>query len=114
MSGRSIPRCGTSPLSPTPPGTRCSRNRPGDPFTLRYARHPEGDVVTGVGWVSGSCFLSRRSALEELGGFDEAYFMYLVDTPCWRADDAGWGVGFAGTAEVTHLQGVMTAQHPTA
>jgi N-acetylglucosaminyl-diphospho-decaprenol L-rhamnosyltransferase len=87
---------------------------PENPFTLRYnPGTPEGDVVTGAGWVSGSCFLARRSALEELGGFDEAYFMYLEDTDlCWRAHDAGWGVGFAGTAEVTHLQGVMTARRP--
>ncbi len=70
-------------------------------------------MVTGAGWVSGSCFLARRSALEELGGFDEAYFMYNEDMDlCWRAHDAGWGVGFAGTAEVTHVQGVSTARHP--
>jgi N-acetylglucosaminyl-diphospho-decaprenol L-rhamnosyltransferase len=87
---------------------------PENPFTLRYnPGTPEGDVVTAAGWVSGSCFLARRSALEELGGFDEAYFMYNEDMDlCWRAHDAGWGVGFAGTAEVTHVQGVSTARHP--
>ena len=87
---------------------------PENPFTRRYnPGTPEGDVVTGAGWVSGSCFLARRSALEELGGFDEAYFMYLEDMDlCWRAHHAGWGVGFAGTAEVTHVQGVSTARHP--
>ena len=88
--------------------------RPDNPFTLRYnPGTPAGDVVMGAGWVSGSCFLARRSALEELGGFDEAYFMYNEDMDlCWRAHDAGWGVGFAGTAEVTHLQGHSTARHP--
>ncbi len=87
---------------------------PENPFTLRYnPGTPEGDVVTGVGWVSGSCFLARRSALEELGGFDETYFMYLEDTDlCWRAHHAGWGVGFAGTGAVTHVQGASTARHP--
>ena len=87
---------------------------PDNPFTLRYnPGTPEGDVVTGAGWVSGSCFMARRSALEELGGFDEAYFMYNEDMDlCWRAHDAGWGVGFAGTAAVTHVQGVSTARHP--
>jgi N-acetylglucosaminyl-diphospho-decaprenol L-rhamnosyltransferase len=88
--------------------------RPDNPFTKRYKPEtPEGAVVTGAGWVSGSCFLARRSALEELGGFDEAYFMYAEDMDlCWRAHHAGWGVGFAGTAEVTHIQGVSTARHP--
>jgi N-acetylglucosaminyl-diphospho-decaprenol L-rhamnosyltransferase len=87
---------------------------PENPFTMRYnPGTPQGDVVTRAGWVSGSCFLARRSALEELGGFDEAYFMYNEDMDlCWRAHDAGWGVGFAGTGEVTHLQGVSTARHP--
>jgi N-acetylglucosaminyl-diphospho-decaprenol L-rhamnosyltransferase len=87
---------------------------PENPFTRRYnPGTPVGDVVTRAGWVSGSCFLARRNALEELGGFDEAYFMYLEDTDlCWRAHQAGWGVGFAGTAAVTHVQGVSTARHP--
>ncbi len=87
---------------------------PENPFTRRYnPGTPEGGVVTEAGWVSGSCFLGRRDALEELGGFDEAYFMYAEDMDlCWRAHHAGWGVGFAGTAEVTHVQGVSTARHP--
>ena len=75
---RSTPRCGPSRRSPTPRGTPCSAVfKPDNPFTRRYnPGTPEGDVVTGAGWVSGSCFLARRRALEELGGFDEAYFMY--------------------------------------
>jgi N-acetylglucosaminyl-diphospho-decaprenol L-rhamnosyltransferase len=87
---------------------------PDNPFTRRYnPGAPEGEVVTDAGWVSGSCFLARRAALEELGGFDEAYFMYAEDMDlCWRAHHAGWGVGFSGTASVTHFQGVSTARHP--
>ena len=87
---------------------------PENPFTRRYnPGTPVGDVVAEAGWVSGSCFLARRNALEELGGFDEAYFMYNEDMDlCWRAHSAGWGVGFAGAAAVTHVQGVSTARHP--
>jgi N-acetylglucosaminyl-diphospho-decaprenol L-rhamnosyltransferase len=87
---------------------------PENSFTKRYnPGTPEGDVVVAAGWVSGSCFMARRSALEELGGFDEAYFMYNEDMDlCWRAHQSGWGVGFAGTAEVTHVQGLSTARHP--
>ena len=88
--------------------------KPDNPFTRRYnPGPPEGEVVTEAGWVSGSCFLARRAALEELGGFDEAYFMYAEDMDlCWRAHHAGWGVGFAGTASITHVQGVSTARRP--
>jgi N-acetylglucosaminyl-diphospho-decaprenol L-rhamnosyltransferase len=89
---------------------------PENRFTRRYnPGTPEGDAVAEAGWVSGSCFLARRAALEELGGFDESYFMYAEDMDlCWRAHQAGWGVGFAGAASVTHVQGVSTARHPYA
>ncbi len=87
---------------------------PDNRFTRRYnPGAPEGDGVVEAGWISGSCFLARRAALEELGGFDESYFMYAEDMDlCWRAHQAGWGIGFTGAASVTHVQGVSTARHP--
>ena len=109
---RSIPRCGTFPPSPMPPVTRCWRNRPAksvhaalQPRHIRGRRGDRGGL--GVGLVLPGP--SQRAG--GVGGSDEAYSMYLEDTDlCWRAHDAGWGVGFAGTAEVTHLQGVITAR----
>lgn len=87
---------------------------PENHFTKRYnPGTPEGEDVVTADWISGSCFLARRAALEELGGFDEGYFMYNEDMDlCWRAHQAGWGVGFTGAAAVTHVQGVSTARHP--
>ena len=87
---------------------------PENRFTRRYnPGAPEGEDVVEAGWISGSCFMARRDALEQLGGFDESYFMYAEDMDlCWRAHRAGWGVGFAGAASVTHVQGVSTARHP--
>jgi N-acetylglucosaminyl-diphospho-decaprenol L-rhamnosyltransferase len=87
---------------------------PANRFTRRYRMDDlDATVVTEVDWVSGACFLARRRAVEELGGFDEAYFMYAEDADlCWRARRAGWGVVYVPEAVVTHLQGVSTARRP--
>ncbi len=87
---------------------------PTNPFTRRYRLgYLDAVDVTDVDWVSGACFLARRRALEELGGFDESYFMYAEDTDlCWRARRGGWGVAYVPDAVVTHLQGLSTARRP--
>ena len=87
---------------------------PENRFTRRYnPGPPEPAKAIEADWISGSCFLARRSALEELGGFDETYFMYAEDMDlCWRAHQAGWGIGFTATASVTHVQGASTGRHP--
>jgi len=87
---------------------------PGNRFSARYRMADlDPSAPTEVDWVSGACFVARRRALVELGGFDEGYFMYAEDTDlCWRARRAGWGVAYVPDAVVTHLQGVSTARHP--
>ena len=87
---------------------------PGNRFTRRY-RLLDWDHATAseVDWVSGACFLARREAWDEVGGFDPAFFMYMEDVDlCWRMGGAGWSVGYEPAAEVTHLQGVSANQHP--
>jgi N-acetylglucosaminyl-diphospho-decaprenol L-rhamnosyltransferase len=89
--------------------------KPDNRFTRRYRmlgvdRSQPSDAVD---WVSGSCFLVRRTAWEQLGGFDESYFMYAEDVDlCWRAHRAGWRVGFEPEARVVHVQGVSANQVP--
>ena len=86
--------------------------QPDNRFSRRY-RDRVGDETRAVDWVSGACFCARRTALEELGGFDEAYFMFAEDIDlCWRAHRAGWGVGVEPRAEVTHVRGVSRRHHP--
>lgn len=88
--------------------------KPDNRFSRRY-RPPTGggDHPRTADWVSGACFLARRTAFEELGGFDESYFMFAEDMDlCWRAHRAGWLVGFEPSAEVTHTEGVSRRRHP--
>jgi len=89
---------------------------PDNRFTRSYQRSELDALVvevTPVDWVSGACFLVRRTAFEAVGGFDESYFMYLEDVDlCWRLGRAGWSVVYAPGAEVTHLQGRSTDRHP--
>ncbi len=58
------------------------------------------------GFVVGACFLVRRAVLDELGGFDRAYWLYGEETDlCARAERAGWRVELAHDAICLHVGG---------
>lgn len=62
------------------------------------------DEPRSVDWAVGAALLMRRSALEEIGGFDERFFMYVEDLDwCWRARRSGWEIRFEPRAVVTHV-----------
>jgi GT2 family glycosyltransferase len=62
------------------------------------------DRPRAVDWAVGAALLFRREALEELGGLDERFFMYVEDLDwCWRAREAGWEVRFEPAAVVRHV-----------
>jgi N-acetylglucosaminyl-diphospho-decaprenol L-rhamnosyltransferase len=62
-----------------------------------------------VDWASASCVLLRRTALDEIGLFDERFFMYVEDVDlCTRLRGAGWEVLFSPELEVLHIGGVST------
>ena len=54
----------------------------------------------------GAALLVRREAADEVGLFDEAFFMFSEETDwLYRFRQAGWQVWFTPTAEVVHLGG---------
>jgi GT2 family glycosyltransferase len=62
-----------------------------------------------VDWVSGSSMLLCRKALDDVGLFDEHYFLYVEDLDlCTRLHAAGWDVRFSPELEVTHVGGTVT------
>jgi N-acetylglucosaminyl-diphospho-decaprenol L-rhamnosyltransferase len=87
---------------------------PNNPFTRRYRMEDlEASAPVEVDWVSGACLLARRSLLEELGGFDESFHMFVEDVDlCWRAARLGAKVVYVPAAVATHYQGTSTANQP--
>jgi N-acetylglucosaminyl-diphospho-decaprenol L-rhamnosyltransferase len=64
-----------------------------------------------VDWVSGACMLLRRSAFEEVGRFDEGFWLYGEELDlCTRLRDAGWRVLFTPELEILHEGGVSTGR----
>jgi GT2 family glycosyltransferase len=56
--------------------------------------------------------LLRRASLDEVGWFDEQYFMYVEDMDlCTRLRKGGWEVWFSPQLEITHIGGTATAGH---
>lgn len=69
------------------------------------------DAVSEVDWVVGACMLVRRAVLNQIGGFDEGFFMYSEELDlCRRAVTAGWRVVYLPTAVVTHYEGKSSEQ----
>lgn len=66
-------------------------------------RSDEFVVDSDVSAVSGCAFAIRRQLFEELGGFDERFFMYLEDTDLsWRARVAGYRCRYVADSIVYH------------
>ena len=63
-----------------------------------------------VDWIGGACMLVRREVVEQVGGFDERFFLYAEETD-WqrRMRDGGWEIAFTPAVEVTHLGGASGA-----
>jgi GT2 family glycosyltransferase/glycogen synthase len=62
-----------------------------------------------VGWVSGACMLVRRDAIDNVGPFDERFFMYWEDADwCRRMWRKGWKVIYFPEASMIHHVGVSS------
>ncbi|MFO7591596.1 MAG: glycosyltransferase family 2 protein [Acidimicrobiia bacterium] len=88
--------------------------RPGNGFTRRYRELDRDPTLPrAVDWVSGAAIWLRRSALDEVGGWDDGYFMYVEDVDlCWRLRRAEWTIAYEPAGSVTHVQGLSTRRHP--
>lgn len=59
-----------------------------------------------VDWIMGACLMTRKEILDEIGSFDEKYFMYCEETElCHRIKRNGWRIIYLSASKVVHLGG---------
>lgn len=59
--------------------------------------------------ISGACMLASREAINNVGGWDEGYFLHCEDLDwCMRFHQNNWKIIFVPTAEVIHLGGACS------
>lgn len=66
-----------------------------------------------VDWVLGAAMIVRKEVVEEIGWFDERYFMYLEDADwCHRMWEAGWPVYYVHDIMIRHRYARDSAKIP--
>jgi GT2 family glycosyltransferase len=76
-------------------------------------KQSRGDVPRRVDWVMGSALLLRREALEEVGTFDEGFFIYSEEVDLQlRLRRAGWETHYYPAATVVHHESQFSAGIP--
>ncbi|MDT0164711.1 glycosyltransferase family 2 protein [Actinotalea sp. AC32] len=86
---------------------------PDNPWTRAYRSDAASQDERPAGWLSGSCLLLRREAFEEVGGFDEGYFMFFEDVDLGeRLGRRGWVNVHVPSAAVTHVGGTSWRERP--
>ena len=85
-SCRRYPQLLTGFFRNTPLGRLFPQNR----FTTDYLMQDwDHASPRDVDWVSGAALMIRRELLDQIGSFDEEYYMYCEDVDlCWRANHA--------------------------
>lgn len=67
------------------------------------------DKINDIDSAVGAFMLIRRKALDQIGLFDEKFFMYGEDIDlCYRLKKKGWRIVYNPTAKILHYKGVST------
>jgi N-acetylglucosaminyl-diphospho-decaprenol L-rhamnosyltransferase len=97
-----------TPLSALGHFTGVGRRR--DSGTLAAYRAPEVDAGP-VDAVNGAFMLIRRTALDQVGAFDEGYWMYMEDLDLsYRFAQAGWASWYEPSVTVIHVKAGTTGE----
>lgn len=63
--------------------------------------------------ISGACMLVKKSAIDDVGLWDEEYFLHCEDLDwCMRFSLRGWKIMYVPDAKVTHVRGACSRSRP--
>lgn len=80
-------------------------------FHLHKQPLPEGPIEVEA--ISGACMLVKRAAVEEVGLWDEGYFLHCEDLDwCMRFRQKGWQILFVPDARIVHALGACSRSRP--
>lgn len=70
---------------------------------------PEPLETQRVDWMAGASLMVRQSLLDQVGGFDERFFLYFEETDlCLRAHRSRWQAVYVPGSRVMHIGSVST------
>jgi N-acetylglucosaminyl-diphospho-decaprenol L-rhamnosyltransferase len=76
-------------------------------------KQSRGEQPHAVDWVMGAAIVLRRQALDEVGLFDEEFFLYSEEVDLqFRLRQAGWEVQYFPDATVVHHESQFSAEIP--
>jgi N-acetylglucosaminyl-diphospho-decaprenol L-rhamnosyltransferase len=76
-------------------------------------KQSRGDTPHAVDWVMGAALVLRRDALDEVGLFDDEFFLYSEEVDLqFRLRQAGWDVHYFPSATVVHHESQFSADIP--
>jgi GT2 family glycosyltransferase len=76
-------------------------------------RQSQGSRPRAVGWIMGAVLLLRRAALDEVGLFDEDFFLYSEEVDLqFRMHRAGWSVHYFPEVTVIHHESQLGTDMP--
>lgn len=80
---------------------------PRSKYADRYLKTTwQHNIICDVDWVSGAAMVIKKECLEDIGDFDEGFFMYCEDVDiCKRARDKNWRVIYYPPVRIIHFMG---------
>ncbi len=85
------------------------------PRSPRFGRYNMGHLPSTraheIDAGTAACLMVRRAAINKVGFFDPAYFMYGEDLDlCFRLKQGGWKIFYLPSAQALHIKGASSRQ----